>query len=558
MFERKNIARIWGTAKIGLVLVFVWLTNTGFMERLDLLLSQGRYRASFLFIALWCFCVTCLLLVAFQKQARWRFFWAVVIAVTTFFGYAFMRISDSQLTVYHVFSLWTARADAERAASFYTDQIIIAAAVALFGFIFLAARPPRFAPLLEKYISALRFAPAVPLAALVLMITVRIGDDTAAMPQQFVPAAIGFVAGAKLMVHEPPRKAALARSPTRQAAARHIVLIVDESVGVDYISREPGSLVTPFFAQARDMFVDFGVASSGSNCSANSNAIMRFGAGRNRLRETLSASPYFWEYAHKAGFRTVMIDAAASHIKNTSALQNFMTVDEKAMIDEFILIEEGPSPYLDLKASERIADILSRTEPHFIFVNKNGAHFPYERNYPETGAPFRSTAKNSSNDDAYVSRVNSYKNAIHWSVDVFFKDLIGRSDISQAAILYTSDHGQNLKSGNLSSCSDKNADASEGRVPMLFLSGIDTLRRRFARGAEININKTSHFAIFPTLIELFGYDREILGRNYGASLLGKINAPQEFVSGDLFGIFRNEIYWNAIRGRPEITVVSKR
>ncbi|MBC8240296.1 MAG: hypothetical protein H8E30_07460, partial [Alphaproteobacteria bacterium] len=247
MFERKNIARIWGTAKIGLVLVFVWLTNTGFMERLDLLLSQGRYRASFLFIALWCFCVTCLLLVAFQKQARWRFFWAVVIAVTTFFGYAFMRISDSQLTVYHVFSLWTARADAERAASFYTDQIIIAAAVALFGFIFLAARPPRFAPLLEKYISALRFAPAVPLAALVLMITVRIGDDTAAMPQQFVPAAIGFVAGAKLMVHEPPRKAALARSPTRQAAARHIVLIVAGRWGVT--SRSGGPWVPDPFAR---------------------------------------------------------------------------------------------------------------------------------------------------------------------------------------------------------------------------------------------------------------------------------------------------------------------
>ena len=68
---------------------------------------------------------------------------------------------------------------------------------------------------------------------------------------------------------------------------------------------------TPFL-KATDHLINFGVAISGGNCSVISRTIFRFGMRQSDLpngwREGLNR-PTFWQFAHRAGYKTVHIDA---------------------------------------------------------------------------------------------------------------------------------------------------------------------------------------------------------------------------------------------------------
>ena len=95
------------------------------------------------------------------------------------------------------------------------------------------------------------------------------------------------------------------------------------------------------FADNISKISNFGVAVSGSNCSARSNAILRLGATRDNLIQMIRTSPTIWQYAKKAGFRTVFIDAQDSSKLATKPndFQNYMTNAEAAYIDKFYKIK---------------------------------------------------------------------------------------------------------------------------------------------------------------------------------------------------------------------------
>ncbi len=545
---KQNQKPAWlGTClKIALLGLFVWATNAGVAERVTLLLDQERFRAVVLYAGLWGGCVACLLIAAFHPRLRWRLAWGCLIAATTFAGYLFMLISGSQMTVFHAITLWSATADAGRAFWFYQTDVALAAGIALFGLCVVAAKPPALRPWMDRWMGPLSLAPAGPVLALAVMIMFRIGNDTVAMPQQFTPLAIGTVAAISLARYDLPEKAALTVKPERVPTVRHVVLVVDESIGADVVSLEAGNPVTPYLRSIRDRIVDFGVASSVANCSSASNAILRYGGGQRDLRRTLKDSPYLWDYARQAGFRTVYFDAGAQNIKNTDTLQNFMTLKEAALIDEFVTITGGAIPLLDRKLAQRLGEVLSRSEPQFVYINKNGSHFPYDASYPADHALFTPSERDSSGPVTQEQRINSYRNAVNWAVDGFFEDLLARTGLQDTALLYTSDHGQNLELGRLTHCSAAGADPAEGRVPLMVLSDHAGIRKMFEDGAALNKDRASQYAVFPTLLELFGYDSADLGSGYGGSLFVSATDPQAFVSGDVFGMFGEELQWNVI------------
>jgi hypothetical protein len=101
--------------KLVAVAAFIYMTNSGIVERVILLVDQERYRGLTLYVGLWGFCVGCVVFVAFHPRLHWRLLWATVIGLTTFAGYSFMLVTDSQLTVFHIISMWTAIADLDRA-----------------------------------------------------------------------------------------------------------------------------------------------------------------------------------------------------------------------------------------------------------------------------------------------------------------------------------------------------------------------------------------------------------------------------------------------------------
>ena len=541
--------------KVGAIALFVWFTNDGVWERVFLLVGQERLRSLALFTMVWASAFGSLLIIAFHPDVRWRAGWAALVAGSTFAGYVFMRVGGAQLTMFHAATLWTAVADTGRAVAFYAPDVAIAGFAALAGFAILTSPPPDLGRFATRVLRLAIVLPVLPVMALSGLILYRIGNDTTGMPQQFTPMAIAGAAAFRLSAYEQPDRKSVATGPEHRAAARHVLFLMDESISADTVSVTEPSRTTPYLHSIRDRIADFGTASSTGNCSASSNAIIRMGGAQFDLRATVKSTPFVWDYARKAGFRTVFIDAGASHIKTPTTLQNYMTLGEKRKIDEFITIGDGPAHQLDRRLADRIAEILARPEPHFIYANKNGAHFPYFHAYPEEATVFRPAEGETGGDVTQQARENAYRNAVRWSVDEFFRYFVGRVSLEDTVLVYSSDHGQNRTIGRLTHCSAVQADPFEGEVPLFVMTGIPDLLARFSDAARINRDRTTQFAVFPTLLSLFGYDRSRLAPGYGGGLLERASEPQRFVSGDLFGIFGRGLEWNEIRS-PETPLVS--
>jgi hypothetical protein len=137
----------------------------------------------------------------------------------------------------------------------------------------------------------------------------------------------------------------------------------------------------------------------------------------------------------------------------------------------------------------------------FTFAVLRGVHFQYRDHYPAGAIPA----------DAPVAQ--QYATALRWSKAGFFGRLLAGVDRDQTAIIYTSDHGQNLSPGALPHCS-REAMADEFRVPLLaFLPP-----RIAARYADAPRRGHSVSQIFPATLIWMGYDPAAVTARYDHDL----------------------------------------
>ena len=91
---------------------------------------------------------------------------------------------------------------------------------------------------------------------------------------------------------------------------------------------------------------------------------------------------------------------------------------------------------------------LKEEGPAFIYVEKFGVHFPYFNKYPPDfrtlSTPLSNTVSSVVSHDIYAGEraLAQYSNAVAWSVDEFFRNLLPAVDLHKTLIVYTSDHGQ--------------------------------------------------------------------------------------------------------------------
>ena len=324
-------------------------------------------------------------------------------------------------------------------------------------------------------------------------------------------------------------------------------MMIGESVRGDYIDWTPGNPYTPELASLKDKIVDFGPAVSGGNCSHYSNAILRFGAREDAVGRAMLSQPTLWQFARKAGFRTVYIDGQAGFNRNPGKLQNFMTAAEAHDIDDFYALNEKiPTPRLDDKVLDIVMNEVKSDKPVLIYANKNGAHFPYDEGYPESARLFQPTMSQSSTDTS-ASRIRSFRNVVRWSVDRILARLIRDTDgLKDTVIIYTSDHGQAFNPKHFTHCTVENPDPREGLVPLFVVTGNPALKARFEKAAAESRGHGSHFAIAPTVLDLLGYDRQAVAKAYGASLMDKSTRATRFTSGDIFGLFAEKPRWHPV------------
>ena len=291
----------------------------------------------------------------------------------------------------------------------------------------------------------------------------------------------------------PPPRAPLALQPTAAGEARaprHIVWLIDESIAQVPFAR----IIAPGIANVPH--VDFGPAAALGHCSAPAHVALRAGIDVRRASPAmdLRRTPSIWAYAKRAHYRTRLIDGQAS-----GAPQNLLLAPERALIDDIWPMAGGIDT--DLQIADRLNAAMKTDARTFSHVVLRGVHFQYRDHYPPGTLPA----------DAPVSQ--QYETALRWSKQHFFARLLDGVDRDHVAIVYTSDHGQNLSPGALPHCS-RAPVADEFRIPLLaFLP--DRLAKPYAEAPRAGHSASQ---IFPATLGWMGYDPARVAARYDHDL----------------------------------------
>ncbi len=407
----------------------------------------------------------------------------------------YQRIAGSRLTFESSLWLLEETGQAGNIIKSYTTDIIIACAWIIAGILTIGIAVGLLAPTVQKLIRK-RMSRFLAITGVVLLVfwnsLLFLGGFSGRQPSESIILTFAI---AGLTIPEPKGRQ-VAATPTDVSQFEKVVLIVDESIRHDYFSAILEDEAIRLNA------VNFGEAISASGCSAATNAMLRWGFSMD-LASPASADPRehpkIWKYAKKAGYRTNLLDGQASN-----APQNFIGKDERSDIDNFEPSSAGM--YTDKNLSKRINAILRRSTREFIYVNKRGAHYAYEYNYPSAW------------DYNIKTRSQSYAAAIIYSTHGFFDAVVDGVDMRKVLIIYTSDHGQRLDGSAPSHC-NRESRRGEYSVPLLAFTGNPYWHSELENASILYRNRTSHNQIFPTLLTAFGYERQMSGTQYFPTLL---------------------------------------
>lgn len=515
-------------AKELFLIVYLLMYSEYYIDRLN---AIGFGFAVLLFGAMFLALTFALYLMAYIRQALIRHVFALAMFVSAVFFDVYTRVTADYLTYSGFVSLVYSGGFIQEAAYQYRDALlrgVLSGLLLLFGI----GLKPRHGLAIPN---ALRVAaPVCGVLLLSAVLFLRAGEGARGLPIMYTPLAyLNLFAYEALHNTVGPREpVTLAR--TSQAVGHDIVLIIDESISGNYLDINAPFGVHSNLKQARpgvDIF-NYGYAASIANCSADTNVTLRYGGTRADYMRINTTLPSIWQYAKKAGLRTVYIDAQ----RTAGNLQNLMTDTEKKDIDQFVQFDQTSVRDRDMAAAAKLIELLNDDTPELVVINKVGAHFPVHDKYPDAFMAYRPTLprgqftevadtgeRNGFNGqpDDWVLYRNAYKNTVLWNVGEFFARVFAQANLNNALLIYTSDHGQDLhERGNpgLNTHCGGDPVEEEGLVPLVVIQGSDLKTLDWSAQLAANKDRSSHYNIFPTLLQLMGYDLAGIEAVYGKPL----------------------------------------
>ncbi|SDS81504.1 sulfatase-like hydrolase/transferase [Pseudomonas granadensis] len=472
-----------------------------------------------------------LYLTAYIRQALIRHAFALTMFVSAVFFDVYTRVTADYLRYSDFVSLVYSGGFIQEAAYQYREAIlrsVLGGLLLLFG---IGLKPRHALVIPNAWRVTAPFAGVLMLSALLFL---RAGEGARGLPIMYTPLAY-----LNLFAYEALHNSVGPREPvtlTRSAPAvgHDIVLIIDESISGNYLDINAPFGVHSNLKQAPagvDIF-NFGYAASIANCSADTNVTLRYGGTRNDYMRINSTLPSIWQYAKSAGLRTVYIDSQ----RTGGNLQNLMTASEKNDIDLFVQFDQTSVRDRDMAAAAKLIELLNDDTPELVVINKVGAHFPVHDKYPDAFMAYRPTlprgqftevadtgerAGFNGQPDDWVLYRNAYKNTVLWNVGEFFARVFAQAKLDNALLIYTSDHGQDLhERGNpgLNTHCGGDPVEEEGLVPLVVISGSKLKTLDWSAQLAANKDRSSHYNIFPTLLQLMGYELAGIEAVYGKPL----------------------------------------
>ncbi|MDD0973759.1 sulfatase-like hydrolase/transferase [Pseudomonas fontis] len=513
----------------GLLLLLYLSSFYGYyLERIDAL---GLGLPLLLYAGVFAVLVAALWLAANIRQTPLRWLFALAFFASAVFFDAYTSITADYLTYSGFVSMVYSGGFIGDALDQYRSVIITSLAKALLLLLGLGIRPGE-RPYMPRVLPWA--APLLGLALLTGILFIRAGEGARGLPVMYTPLAY-----MNLFIYEHFHDSVGPREPvtlprTGPALARDIVLIIDESVSGNYLDLNTAHGVRSNLNQPQPgvKLFNYGYAASVANCSADTNVTLRYGGTRTDYLRINSTMPSIWQYAKQAGLGTVYIDGQ----RTGGNLQNLMNATEKRDIDQFIQFDDTPVRDRDMAAVAKLIELLGDGKPQLIVMNKVGVHFPVHDKYPDDFMLYRPALPRGRYTDItdtgqregfggqpadWALYRNSYKNSVLWNVGEFFKRLFAQGDLSQAVVIYTSDHGQDLhERGNpgLNTHCDSDPVEEEGLVPLVVIQGAGLHTLDWQAQLAANKDKSSHYNIFPTLLQLLGYDPAAIQPVYGRAL----------------------------------------
>lgn len=425
------------------------------------------------------------------------------------------------------------------AAAQHGNLIALALGKAIILFLGVGLKP---AVTQKKFVALLKLlsVPVVLLLALILFF--RGGEGASGLPSSHSGLSYGLLYGYEHLAEDHGPREAVAFIPARTKPAADIVLIIDESIAGAYldINSRAGAYSGLADPKTKALVHNFGLSAAITNCSVGANVTLRYGGTRNNYRETINSKPSIWAYTKAAKLETIYIDAQ----RTGGVYQNLMDDAERALIDKWDQFDDVSVLYRDQAVAGRLADYLNDEKQQFILVNKIGAHFPVSDKFPNSHARYTPMLKRQFADVSeappdsldgrqsnWVLYRNSYRNTLLWNVGGFFDRLFAQSEIGEAMIIYTSDHGQTFHErgeyGEATHCTS-NPEIEEGVVPLVVIGGPPSQQARWAKAAKANHDQLSNYRIFPTLLGAMGYAKSDIEEVYGFDLLSDDPDPFTF------------------------------
>jgi len=343
---------------------------------------------------------------------------------------------------------------------------------------------------------------------------------------------------------EPPRIA-----PSQPPLADHIVLVVDESVNGHSLGINGAPLdTTPWLASRPTGVFNYGIASAISNLSSSSNLLLQTGlpisAFPDRDMRALRVANVF-AYLAAAGYRTAFINAQTY----SDQPPNLMTGFDLARINTVLRLRElhrgAPESQFDYLAIPELRAQIEANPKSFTYLLKTGAHLPYADKAPETERPFQPALAAWEISGDPERTLNSYSNAVLWTVDHFLSELSRELAATgrDVLVVYTSDHGQWLPGDPdggralTPHATPKDPPVQQASVPLLLLAFGPRTRAEIAQRFDAQlVDRVSDFAIFPTVLQAAGYAAADTRPLFPPSLFEREagNASRAFLSGNIF------------------------
>jgi len=484
-----------------------------------------------LFVGMFVVLTVALFMSAYIRQTFIRHLFALAIFGSAVFFDVYSKVTADYLTYSSFVSLVYSGGFIQEAIIQYRDAIISGVLGGLPLLLGVGLKPRRRFAVSGPVLVA---APLLGVLLLCAVLFVRAGEGARGLPQMYTPLAyLNLFAYESLHNTVGPREP-VSLTRVDQAVSHDIVLIIDESISGNYLDINAPFGVHSNLKEPRpgvDIF-NYGYAASIANCSADTNITLRYGGTRGDYMRINSTLPSIWQYAKKAGLRTVYIDAQ----RTGGNLQNLMNDTEKKDIDEFVQFDQTSVRDRDMAAAAKLIELLNDDKAQLVVINKVGAHFPVHDKYPDAFMAYRPTLPrgqfvevadtgkrdgfNGQPDDWVLYR-NAYKNTLLWNVGEFFSRVFTQANLNNALLIYTSDHGQDLhERGNpgLNTHCGGDPVEEEGLVPLVVIQGSGLKTLDWQAQLVGNKDRSSHYNIFPTLLQLMGYELAGVEAVYGKPL----------------------------------------